>query len=87
MVLGVYSKEKYIMFLCGSGSSVGRTTEYWLDGPGSNSIRDEIFRPSTPALRPTQPPVKLVPVLSGGKVRQGHAADQSLPSSAAVLEE
>ena len=32
-------------------------TDYGLDGPGSNPGGDEIFRPSRPALGPTQPPV------------------------------
>ena len=48
------------------GSSVGIRADYGLDGPGSNPGRDEIFRPSRPALVPTQPPVKWVPDLSGG---------------------
>ena len=43
---------------CGPGSSVGISTDYELDGPGSNPGGDEIFRPSRPALGPTQPPVK-----------------------------
>jgi len=47
---------------CGPGSSVGIATDYGLDGPGSNPGRDEIFRPSRPALGLTQPPVKWVPV-------------------------
>jgi len=41
-------------------------TDYGLDGPGSNPGGDEIFRPPRPALGPTQPPVKWVPVLSRG---------------------
>jgi len=39
-------------------------TDYGVDGPGSNPSRDEIFRPSRPALWPTQPAVKRVPGLS-----------------------
>ena len=38
-------------------------------------------------LGPTQPPVKLVPGLSRGKVRRERAADHSTPSSAVVMEE
>ena len=48
------------------GSSVGIATDYVLDGPGSNSGGDEIFRPFRPALGPTQPPVKWVLGLSRG---------------------
>jgi len=72
---------------CGPASSVGITTDYRLDNPGSNSRRDEFFRPSRPALGSTQPPAKWVPGLSGGIVRPGRAADHSPPSSAAVMEE
>jgi len=75
------------MAIRGPGSSVGIATDYGLDGPGSNPGRDEIFLPSRPALGPTQPPVKWVPVFPGGKVRPGRAADHSPPSSAAVMEE
>ena len=50
----------------GPGSSVGIATDYGLDGPGSNPGGDEIFRPSSPAVGPTQPPVKWVPGLSRG---------------------
>ena len=44
--------------LCGPGSSVGIANNYGLDGPGSNPGGDENFRPSRPAVGPTQPPVK-----------------------------
>jgi len=71
----------------GPGSSVGIATDYGLDDPGSNPGVDEIFRPSRPALRPTQPPVKWVPGLSRGKVRSERAIDHSPPSSTAVMEE
>jgi len=71
----------------GPGSSVGIATDYGLDGLGLNSGGDEIFRPSRPALGPTQPHVKWVPGLSRGKVWPGRAADHSPPSSAAIMEE
>ena len=44
------------IYKCGPGSSVGIATDYGLDDPGSNPGGDEIFRPSRPALWPTQPP-------------------------------
>jgi len=50
----------------GPGSSVGIANDYGLDGSGSNPDGDEIFRPSRPALGPTQSPVKLVPGLTRG---------------------
>ena len=73
--------------VCGPGSSVSIVTDNGLEGPGSNPGGDEIFRPSRPALGPTQPSVKWVPGLSGGKVRPERAADHSPTSSAAVMEE
>ena len=55
-----------LVHLCGPGSSVGIATDYGLDGPESNPGGDEIFRPSRPALGPTQSPVQWVPGLSLG---------------------
>ena len=48
-------------------SSVGIATRYGLDGPGIESLwgRD-IPHPSRLAMRPTQPPIQWVPVLSRG---------------------
>ena len=48
----------------GPGISVGVATDYGLDGLGSNPGGDEIFRPSRPALGPTQPPAQWVLGLS-----------------------
>ena len=61
----------YLFCLRGPGSSVGIATDYGLDGPASNPGGDEIFRPSRPALGPTQPPVNGYRVFPGGKVRPG----------------
>ena len=58
--------DSHKMFTCGPGSSVGIATDYGLDGPGSNPGGDEIFRPSRPALGPTQPPLKWLPGFSRG---------------------
>ena len=55
-----------LLFQCGPGSSVGITTDYGLDGPGSSPSGDEIFHPYRPVLGPTQPPVKWIPVLCRG---------------------
>jgi len=52
------------LHIVGPDSSVGITTDYGLEGPGSNPGGNEIFRLSRPALWHTQPPVKWVPGLS-----------------------
>jgi hypothetical protein len=69
------------------GSSVGIPTGYGLDGQGSNPGGDGTFRPTRPALVPTQPPVQWVPGLFCCKVQPGCDADLSPPSSAAAMEE
>ena len=50
----------------GPGSSVGIATDCGLDGLGSNTGRDEIFRPFRRAVGLIQPSVKWVPGLSRG---------------------
>ena len=55
----------------GPGSSVDIVTGYGVDGPGSNTGGDEIFRLSRPALGPTLSPVKWIPGLSPGGVKCG----------------
>jgi len=46
------------------GRLVDIVTDYGLEGPGSNPGGDEVFRLSSPALGPTQPPVQWVPSLT-----------------------
>jgi len=59
-------QEIFLVLISVQGSSVSITTDYRLDGPGSNPGGDEIFRPSRPALGPTQPPEKWALGLSRG---------------------
>ena len=61
---GLVSLGCVLFYIRGPGSSVSIATDYGLDGPGSDPGRDEIFRPSRPALGPTQSPVQWVSGLS-----------------------
>jgi len=70
----IYQPEKGVFM----GSPISNT-DYGLYGPGSNPSGDEIFRPSRPALGPTQPPVQWVPYLSWGEKRLGRWADSPNP--------
>ena len=72
---------------CGPGSSVSIVNDYGLDGQGMNLCAARFSaRPD----RPWGPPSLLYNgywVFPGGKVRPGHAADHSRPSSVTVIEE
>ena len=72
------------IYIC-PGSSVGISTGYGLDGPGSNPGGDEIFRPSRPAMGPPSLLYNGYRIFPGGKVRPGCAADHSPPSSAEIM--
>ena len=81
------SFDRLLMMIYGPGSSVAIGTNYWLDGPVSNPGGDEIFRPSRPALGPTQSLANGYRVFTGCKMRPERAADHSPTSSAAVMVE
>jgi len=73
--------------ICGPGSSVGITTELQAGRSGIQPGGDEIFRPSRPALGPTQPPVKWVPGLSRRQSAAEACCWPLTPSSAAIMQE
>jgi hypothetical protein len=61
----------------GRDSSVGITTGYGLDGPGTESRGGRGFpHTSRPALGPTQPPVQWLPDLPRGVKRPGRDAER-----------
>ena len=79
---------RYILTLCGPGSSAGTGTDYGMDGPGIESRWGEIFR--TNPSQPWGPPSLLYNgyrVFPGGKVRPVLPADHSPSSRAVVMEE
>ena len=57
---------KVIIVIVGRVAQSVQRLRYGLDGPGIEYRWGEIFRPSRPALGPTQPPVQWVPGLSRG---------------------
>ena len=77
--------KTFINTVGGPGSSVGIVTAYGLEGPGIESRWGGIFR--TCPDRPWGPPSLLYNgywVFPGGKVRPGHDADPSPPTSTEV---
>ena len=71
----------------GSGSSVGIVTDYGLDSLGVESQWGEIFHRPHQSCDPPSLLYNGYRVFPRGKLRPGHAADHSLTSSAAVMEE
>ena len=84
----LYIMNNAYVINCGPGSSVGITTDYGLDGPGSNRGGDEIFPPvqTGPGAHPASC-IMGSRSFPGGKVRPGRAADHSPSSSAAVMKQ
>ena len=66
VTLSITSDILCYLLIVGPGSSVGKATDYGMDGPWFESRWGEILRPSRPALGLTQPPVQWVPGLSRG---------------------
>ena len=63
---GLLSLSSWLCLFCCWSRVYSIATDYGLEGSGSNSGGDEIFRPFRPTLGPTKPPVKWVPGLSRG---------------------
>jgi len=80
----VYIVGFYYIYVhsCGPGSLVGIATEL---RAGRSGVESRWGRDFPPIQTPTQPPANGYRVFPGGKVRPGHAADHSPPSSAAVM--
>jgi hypothetical protein len=84
MKISAYQLLPLVIRRCGPGNVVGIATDYGLDESRWGRDFPHLSRPS---LRPTQPPVELVPSLSRDKERPWRDADPSPPSSAVVMKE
>jgi hypothetical protein len=93
LTVNTYNKFVSNQFVTGAGLAQCLTTGWTTGRSGFDPRQRQRIFPlapvSTPALRPTQPPVQWVPGghFPGGKARQGRDANHSPQSSAEVVNE